>query len=199
MTLACDFVHLPLCFLFHGVKTHGVVPSWPSLLPEPRRRLLTAAPVATCVVSPTSLGTAVDSGVWSCRGCSSTSRYLSFLLPETGLRTVAASSGACGVISAEKTLTMQCPGAGRLSGGSVCLLFSLWQAPNRNAGCHSPEPQMSIWKPDSKCVFVAQSCPTLCDPVDRNPPGSSIHGVLQARILEWVAISFCRFQRVPVN
>ena len=182
-----------------GSKTHGVVPSWPSLLPEPRRRLLTAAPVATCVVSPTSLGTAVDSGVWSCRGCSSTSTCLSFLLPETGLRTVAASSGACGVISAEKTLRMQCPGAGRLSGGSVCLLFSLWQAPNRNAGCHSPEPQMSIWKPDSKCVFVAQSCPTLCDPVDRNPPGSSIHGVLQARILEWVAISFCRFQRVPVN
>ena len=194
--ILCTF-HSAFCFM--GSKTHGVVPSWPSLLPEPRRRLLTAAPVATCIVSPTSLGTAVDSGVWSCRGCSSTSTYLSFLLPETGLRTVAASSGACGVISAEKTLTMQCPGAGRLSGGSVCLLFSLWQAPNRNAGCHSPEPQMSIWKPDSKSVFVAQSCPTLCDPVDRNPPGSSIHGVLQARILEWVAISFCRFQRVPVN
>ena len=36
---------------------------------------------------------------------------------------------------------------------------------------------------------VAQSCPTLCDPVDCSPPGSSIHGTLQARILEWVAIS----------
>ena len=36
---------------------------------------------------------------------------------------------------------------------------------------------------------VAQSCPTLCDPVDCSPPGSSIHGILQA-ILEWVAISF---------
>ena len=35
---------------------------------------------------------------------------------------------------------------------------------------------------------VAQSCPTLCDPVDCSPPGSSIHGILQARILEWVAI-----------
>ena len=36
-------------------------------------------------------------------------------------------------------------------------------------------------------VWVTQSCPTLCDPVDRNPPGSSVHGILQARILEWVA------------
>ena len=39
---------------------------------------------------------------------------------------------------------------------------------------------------------VAQSCPTLCDPMDCSPPGSSIHGFLQARTLEWVAISFSR-------
>ena len=37
---------------------------------------------------------------------------------------------------------------------------------------------------------VAQSCPTLCDPIDGSPPGSSIPGILQARTLEWVAISF---------
>ena len=37
-----------------------------------------------------------------------------------------------------------------------------------------------------------QSCPTLCDPIDGSPPGSSIPGTLQARILEWVAISFSR-------
>ena len=36
---------------------------------------------------------------------------------------------------------------------------------------------------------VTQSCPTLCDPVDCSPPGSSVHGISQARILEWVAIS----------
>ena len=36
-----------------------------------------------------------------------------------------------------------------------------------------------------------QSCPTLCDPVDGSPPGSPIPGILQARTLEWVAISFC--------
>ena len=39
---------------------------------------------------------------------------------------------------------------------------------------------------------VAQLCPTLCDPVDCSLPGSSVHGILQARILEWVAISFSR-------
>ena len=35
-----------------------------------------------------------------------------------------------------------------------------------------------------------QLCPTLCDPIDSSPPGSSVPGILQARILEWVAISF---------
>ena len=40
------------------------------------------------------------------------------------------------------------------------------------------------------CVLVAQSCPTLCDPMDCSLPGSFVHGILQARILEWVAISF---------
>ena len=39
---------------------------------------------------------------------------------------------------------------------------------------------------------VAQSCPTLCDPVDCSLPGFSVHGILQARILEWVTISFSR-------
>ena len=36
---------------------------------------------------------------------------------------------------------------------------------------------------------LLQSCPTLCNPVDGSPPGSSVHGILQARTLEWVAIS----------
>ena len=35
-----------------------------------------------------------------------------------------------------------------------------------------------------------QSCPTLCDPMDGSPPGSTVPGILQARILEWIAISF---------
>ena len=39
---------------------------------------------------------------------------------------------------------------------------------------------------------VAQSCPTFCDPMDSSQPGSSVHGIFQARILEWVTISFSR-------
>ena len=39
---------------------------------------------------------------------------------------------------------------------------------------------------------VAQSCPTLCDPMDSSLPGSSVHGIVQAIVLEWIAISFSR-------
>ena len=48
------------------------------------------------------------------------------------------------------------------------------------------------------CVcLVAQSCLTLCDPMDCSPPGSSVHGILQARIPEWVAIAFPRGSSGP--
>ena len=46
-------------------------------------------------------------------------------------------------------------------------------------------------------VLVTQLCPTLCNPMDCSPPGSSIHGILQARIVEWVAISFSRGSSQP--
>ena len=48
------------------------------------------------------------------------------------------------------------------------------------------------------CVLVIQSCPTLCNPKNCSPPGSSVHGILQARMLEWVAISFSK-QRVTCS
>ena len=44
---------------------------------------------------------------------------------------------------------------------------------------------------------VAQSCPTLCDPMDCSLPGFSLHGILQVRVLEWVAISFSRGSSRP--
>ena len=47
------------------------------------------------------------------------------------------------------------------------------------------------------CVLVTQLCPTLCDPMDSSLPDSSIHGILQARILEWVAIPFSRGSSRP--
>ena len=56
----------------------------------------------------------------------------------------------------------------------------------------------------SLCVYVyesesevAQSCSTLCDPMDCSLPGSSLHGILQARVLEWGAISFSRGSSRP--
>jgi len=55
-------------------------------------------------------------------------------------------------------------------------------------------PMLSIRKLKMNKVTAAakslQSCPTLCDPIDGGPPGSPVPGILQARTLEWVAISF---------
>ena len=56
----------------------------------------------------------------------------------------------------------------------------------------SNESTLRIRWPKYWSVSVTQSCPTLCDPMDCSPPGSSVHGILQARILEWVAIPFSR-------
>ena len=45
-----------------------------------------------------------------------------------------------------------------------------------------------VCKPFVHVCSIVQSCPTLCDPMDCSPSGSSVHGILQARILEWVAM-----------
>ena len=57
---------------------------------------------------------------------------------------------------------------------------------------NTPSELDSTHWPNCQCVLVAQSCPTLWDPVDCGPPGSSVRGILQAKILEWAAISFSR-------
>ena len=57
------------------------------------------------------------------------------------------------------------------------------------------EVYMYIWS-DMKCL-VTQSCLTLCNRMDCSPSGSSVHGILQARILEWVAIPFSRRSSWP--
>ena len=49
-----------------------------------------------------------------------------------------------------------------------------------------------VWVLVSMIVLVAQLCPTLCNPMDCSLPGNSVHGILQARILEWVAIPFSK-------
>ena len=63
-----------------------------------------------------------------------------------------------------------------------------WDSPGKNTGvgCHFLLPCMQV-KRESE---VAQSCPTLRDPMDCSLPGSSVHGIFQARALEWGAIAF---------
>ena len=63
-----------------------------------------------------------------------------------------------------------------------------WDSPGKNTGvgCHFLLQCMKV-KSESE---VAQSCPTPSDPMDCSPPGSSAHGIFQARVLEWGAIAF---------
>ena len=63
-----------------------------------------------------------------------------------------------------------------------------WDSPGKNTGvgCHFLLQCMKV-KSQSE---VAQSCPTPSDPMDYSPPGSSVHGIFQARVLEWGAIAF---------
>ena len=70
-------------------------------------------------------------------------------------------------------------------------LLCPWDSPGKNTGvgCHFLLQCMKV-KSESE---VAQSCPTLSDPVDCSLPGSSIHGIFQARVLEWGAIAFSHF------
>ena len=63
---------------------------------------------------------------------------------------------------------------------------------------YSPtNPLLGIFIQRICCYSVAKSCLTLCNPVDRSPPGSSVHGVLLARILEWADISSSRVSSPP--
>ena len=72
-----------------------------------------------------------------------------------------------------------------------------WDSPGKNTGvgCHFLLQCRKV-KSESE---VAQSCPTLRNPMDYSLPGSSVHGILQARILGWVAISFSRGSSWPRN
>ena len=53
--------------------------------------------------------------------------------------------------------------------------------------------------PFYRCCLVAKSCLTLCDLMDCSPPGSSVHGIFQARMWKWVAISFSKVSFQPTN
>ena len=90
--------------------------------------------------------------------------------------------------SGDKTVLGRWQTRARLQSSCICLLINLpkWY------GCgikQTLRPQVSRNESESE---VAQSCPTLCDHMDCSLQGSSIHGIFQPRILEWVAISFSR-------
>ena len=72
-----------------------------------------------------------------------------------------------------------------------------WDSPGKNTrvGCHFLLQCIKV-KSESE---VAQSCPTLRDPMDCSPPGSSVHGIFQTRVLEWGAIAFSRSWKKQEN
>ena len=97
-------------------------------------------------------------------------------------------------------------------------LYSPWNSPGQNTGVGSLSLLQGIfptqgWNPGfphcrrilyqlshkGSKVKVAQSCLTLCNPMDCSLPGSSVHEILQARILEWVAIPFSGRSSQPTN
>ena len=63
-----------------------------------------------------------------------------------------------------------------------------WDSPGKNTGVGGHF-LVQCMKVKSESEF-AQLCPTLCDPMDCSPPGSSVHGIFQTRVLEWGAIAF---------
>ena len=78
------------------------------------------------------------------------------------------------------------------------LVFPLGPAFHKDTQCFQPSlfncthyrDSQPLGPPAAAAAESLQSCPTLCDPIDGSPPGSPIPGILQARTLEWVAISF---------
>ena len=72
-----------------------------------------------------------------------------------------------------------------------------WDSPGKNTGvgCHFLLQCMKV-KSESE---VTQLCPTPRDPMDCSLPGSSVHGIFQARVLEWVAIAFSEIHPISVN
>ena len=97
------------------------------------------------------------------------------------LRTVAAAAAA-----AAAKLLQSCPTL-RPHRRQPIRLPCPWDSPGKNTGvsCHFLLQCRKV-KSESE---VARSCPTLCDPMDCSPPGSSAHGIFQARALEWAAVA----------
>ena len=94
----------------------------------------------------------------------------------------------CTWIAAAAKSLQSCPTLCDPTDGQPTRLPRPWDSPGKNTGvgCHFLLQCMQV-KSQSE---VSQLCPTLCDPIDGSSPGSPVPGILQARTLEWVAISF---------
>ena len=82
---------------------------------------------------------------------------------------------------------------------SFTLLLQMWKQRHKKVNDFSTRQQQSQDKRSSVKVLVVQWCPTLRTPMDCSPSGSSVHGILQARILQWVALLFSRGSSKPRN
>ena len=75
----------------------------------------------------------------------------------------------------------------------LCLCYIQNLAVNSSLSSNLIYPLLALFYPAAAAAAAAKSlqpCPTLCEPIDGSPPGSPVPGILQARTLEWVAISF---------
>jgi len=83
-----------------------------------------------------------------------------------------------------------CVGMGSSKGSREEAEIKLHQLVGNYPKKTKPRTGKEIHSPMRPFTLVASPCPTLCDPIDCSPPTSSVHGILQARILEWVAVPF---------
>ena len=90
-------------------------------------------------------------------------------------------------VKSEREVAQSCPTLSKPHGLQPTRLLHPWDSPGKNTGVGCHFLLQCMVKSESE---VAQSCPTLCDPMDCSLPGSSIHGIFQARVLEWVAVAF---------
>ena len=76
-------------------------------------------------------------------------------------------------------------------------MFIVERGPRPPDLCWGPKHKRNSFKAICCCCSVSKLCPPLCGPVDCRPPGCSVHGISQARILEWIAISYSRESSHP--
>ena len=103
----------------------------------------------------------------------------------------------CMKVKSERAVAQSCPTLSdpmdySLQGSSIHGIFQArvleWDAMQ----CDPNSLHIHVFKCLCACMLILFSCVTLCDPMDCSPPGSSVHGILQERTLEWVAIPFSR-------